>query len=235
MRTRQAGLAIALLIWAISRAAVSQEPAANERYYFFQLVLLSRPADAPQMEPDALEKLQKEHMANIHKLHQEGKLVLAGPMMDDTALRGVFVFKTQSPDVAKEWAHTDPAIKANRLGPEIHTWIQTENSFGDPPRSNPMENYSLALYRRGPHAKQHNGSDAVLRAHADWLQGLRESGKMVLGGPFRDGGPGYTHLMIFTGSTEDAAALVARDPYVVAGEAVPEVHPWITQQGVLRK
>ena len=225
--------ALAILL-TVSADLVAQQSAHTEKYYFFQLVLLSRPADAPQMTSDALEKLQAEHMANIHQLHQEGKLVLAGPMMDDTPLKGLFVFRTQSPVEAEKWARTDPAIKAHRLAPQIHTWIQPESSFNSPPESNPMENYALVVYRRGPNTKSHSGNDPILKEHAAWLDSLRDSGKMVIGGPFRDGGPGYTHLLIFTSSVEDAVALVARDPYVVAGEAIPEVHPWMTQNGVLR-
>jgi len=234
MRLRNWWTGAAVVVLVAVSAATPQEKT-TEHYYFFQLVFLSRPANAPQMSPDALEKLQEEHMGNIHLMHRQGKLMLAGPMLDDTPLKGIFVFKTQSAVEAEKWARTDPAIKANRLAPEIHTWIQPENSFSNPPESNPMENYALVLYRPGPNAKPHNGWDPIMKDHAAWLQDLRDSGKMVIGGPFRDGGPGYTHLLIFTGSAEDAAATVARDPFVVAGEAVPEVHPWMTQKGVLRQ
>jgi uncharacterized protein YciI len=220
---------------AVAQTAPESAPAAPEHYFFYQLVLLRRPANAPQLDPDALQKLQEAHMANIRKLAKDGKLAMAGPFLDDTPLRGIFVFKTQSGPEAERWARTDPAIQANRLAPEFHIWIQPTSTFSTPPESNPMENYALVLYTRGEKALQHNGSDPILQQHADFLKGLRESGKMAAGGPFRDGGPGTTHLMVFATTPEEALQIVAEDPFVLAGEAKPEVHPWMTQKGVLPK
>jgi hypothetical protein len=68
---------VALLLALLALAAFAQaqsEPNASK--YF--LVLLKRPSNAPQLSKEAGEKLQEEHMANIHKLFYEHKLVLAG-------------------------------------------------------------------------------------------------------------------------------------------------------------
>jgi uncharacterized protein YciI len=224
-----------LLAGAVAQSASQSVPAAPEQYFFCQLVLLYRPANAPQLDADALKTLQDAHMANIHKLANEGKLLLAGPLLDDTPLRGIFVLKTESQEEAQRWILTDPAVHANRLAPEFHTWIQPTNTFSRPPESNPMETYTLVLYRRGEKFQPHNGSDPVLQDHSAYLKRLRESGKMVVGGPFRDGSGNSTHLLIFAAAEAEAAEVVAQDPLVLAGEAKPEVHPWITQKGVLPK
>lgn len=111
-----------IVIAGLAFAQAPTQPSANGTQYFF--VLLNRPANAPQLSKEASEGLQEEHMANIHKLAAEHKLVIAGLFLDDTALRGIFVFRAESAAQAQEWADSDPAVKAGRLSPEVHgPWL----------------------------------------------------------------------------------------------------------------
>lgn len=66
--------------------------------------------------------LQRAHMENIGRMAKEGKLVLAGPFLDDGELRGIYVFNVETIEEAKALTETDPAIKAGRLVMELHPW-----------------------------------------------------------------------------------------------------------------
>lgn len=66
--------------------------------------------------------LQQAHLDNIGRMAKERKLVLAGPFMDDTEVRGIYVFATSNIEEAKAWTSTDPAIQAGRLAMELHPW-----------------------------------------------------------------------------------------------------------------
>jgi len=86
------------------------------------LAFLTRGAKwTPEKTPQT-EEIQKGHMANILRLAETKKLVVAGPFGDDGTLRGIFVFKVGSLEEAKTLAETDPAVQAGRLALDIHPW-----------------------------------------------------------------------------------------------------------------
>lgn len=97
----------------------------------FMLVLLVRPANAPEFAQPALDQLQKGHMANINRLAGEGKLFKAGPTEDHSGrnVRGIFLLKTESLEEARAWVATDPLIKAGRLVPEFMKWYVEKGSI----------------------------------------------------------------------------------------------------------
>lgn len=78
----------------------------------------------PYEEKDSVKaaELQRGHMDNIFRLADEGKLALAGPFMDDSDMRGVFVFNVSTVEEAKALTETDPAIKAGIFVIEFHPW-----------------------------------------------------------------------------------------------------------------
>ena len=69
-----------------------------------------------------VQELQKAHLANINRLAETKKLVMAGPFGDDGELRGLFVFRVGSLKEAQDLAATDPMIKIDRLRLELHPW-----------------------------------------------------------------------------------------------------------------
>lgn len=66
--------------------------------------------------------LQRAHLDNIKRMAESGKLVLAGPFMDDHQVKGIYVFAVATVEEAEELTASDPAIKAGRLVMELHPW-----------------------------------------------------------------------------------------------------------------
>ncbi|HLY68631.1 MAG TPA: YciI family protein [Puia sp.] len=67
-------------------------------------------------------KIQSAHLKNILRLATEGKLILAGPFLDNQNIRGIFIFNVESIEEAKKLTETDPAIKAGVLEMELRPW-----------------------------------------------------------------------------------------------------------------
>lgn len=115
-------VAIEIHPWWVAKDAFrkTESPPRFVTYYF--AFLLRGPEWTPGQTPE-LERLQEAHLANIRRLADTGKLVIAGPFSDDGPMRGVFVFKTETLDEAKTLANSDPAVRAGRLVLEFHPWL----------------------------------------------------------------------------------------------------------------
>jgi uncharacterized protein YciI len=63
------------------------------------------------------------HMANINRLADMGKLIIAGPFgKNDKTYRGLFILNVKTIDEANELLQTDPAVKAKVFDVELFNW-----------------------------------------------------------------------------------------------------------------
>jgi uncharacterized protein YciI len=67
-------------------------------------------------------ELQRLHLQNIIRLAREGTLIVAGPFLDDQAMRGIFIFNVGTVEEARAIAESDPAVRAGTLQLELHPW-----------------------------------------------------------------------------------------------------------------
>jgi uncharacterized protein len=99
------------------------------RYIF---LLKKGPTWSPDSTPE-IEALQEEHLANLKRLGDLGKLVINGPLLDSFAtsgeIRGIGVLKTGSLAEAQELIRTDPMVKVGRLVFELHAWMVDKNTL----------------------------------------------------------------------------------------------------------
>jgi len=116
------------LTFMIMSSAAAQVPSNSTlKQYFF--VMLEK---GPHRDQDSVTaaKIQQEHLANITRLHDEGKLEVAGPFLDDGDWKGIFIFNVPTKEEVERILQSDAAIKAGRLIYEIHPWMtQKGGSF----------------------------------------------------------------------------------------------------------
>jgi uncharacterized protein len=79
----------------------------------------------PKRDQDAgtSAKIQQEHLRHLLTLRAKGKLLVNGPILDDSTLRGVSIYDSTNKEEISELLESDPAVIAGRLTYEIHSWF----------------------------------------------------------------------------------------------------------------
>jgi uncharacterized protein YciI len=97
------------------------------------LVLLMRPADPPQLDEDAVDALQEQHLAFLQARREDGVMAAAGPFRDraDERWRGMCIYLVDR-ERALELASDDPMVRAGTLELLALTWLTRpgELSYG---------------------------------------------------------------------------------------------------------
>jgi len=108
----------------LTAVAAAQQPAYEMTTYV--VGFLKKGPSWTAESTEETKKVQAGHMANIQKMADSGKLVLAGPFMDNSDIRGMFVFHGVTMDEAKAMTAEDPAIKSGRLVMEWRPWYSAK-------------------------------------------------------------------------------------------------------------
>lgn len=106
--------------------AQDDSPEPNYEMTTYYMAFLKK---GPNWSPEVTEetkKVQASHLANIEKLVEEGKMILAGPFLDEWEVRGIFVYKVDSMEEAIALTEQDPAVIAGRLTLEVHPWYSAK-------------------------------------------------------------------------------------------------------------
>lgn len=88
----------------------------------YVMAFLLRGDRVAEYTPEQRQEIQAGHMANISKMADMGKLIVAGPFFGNDDLRGIYIFDVQTLEEAKTLTETDPAIQAGVLKMDLKEW-----------------------------------------------------------------------------------------------------------------
>jgi uncharacterized protein YciI len=110
-----------------------RDPNVPDFFDVYTLVLLRRPADAPQMSDEQLDELQARHLAYRAELRRQGVLVANGPLSEqtDTSMRGLSIFACDLTEAAR-LSDGDPSVQAGRLAYDLMEWWVAAGTFSFP-------------------------------------------------------------------------------------------------------
>ena len=97
-----------------------------------------------------------------------------------------------------------------------------------------MTTYYVGLLYRGPKwtPEVTPETEQIQKGHMDNIRRMAESGKLILAGPFSDGGNLRGMFVFKVDSLAEAKVLCDADPAVKAGRLVVEWHPWYSAKGI---
>jgi uncharacterized protein YciI len=211
-----AALALALLL-------LAQTPSTDLYYLVF---LRPDPARKPLAPADA-ERLQSAHMANIRGMAERGVLVAAGPFGDTPpTIGGVFIFKTASLDEARRIAAQDPTVLEHRNLVDAYPWRGPAGIGAEYFRLHKQDPRTPEDMGVHPFCMLYRERPGDLRAHNEYLAGLRRDGKLAASGDV-EGDPALAAIVIFNRLPDDEARrLIEADPAVKSGLLRVEYHRW---------
>ena len=97
----------------------AKRPEDGIRKYWF--VMLLKGPNRTQDSATAA-NIQREHLNNITKLYNEGKLKVAGPFGESDKWLGIFIFDCATKEEVEKLLKTDLAVSSGRLAYEIQAW-----------------------------------------------------------------------------------------------------------------
>jgi uncharacterized protein len=107
-------------------AALAQRLGADERGMKLYMMVILTTGPKTDLSDAERNELFAGHMANIGRLADAGKLVVAGPMSkNERGYRGIFVLNVDTEEAAKELLQSDPAVAAGVFAFEAYGWYAT--------------------------------------------------------------------------------------------------------------
>jgi uncharacterized protein YciI len=219
-----------LLFW----GQVSAAPGSTDLH---QVVFIRPDPARKTLSKEDGDRLQAAHMANIHKMADNGILMAAGPFDDEpVTISGIFVMKAASVEQAQKIAEQDPTVLVHRNTVDAHAWrgpagIGVEYfrlAREHPETPDHMQIHPLCLIYRGA-----AWSEKEKSAHDKYVDRLRSEGKLGAAGDI-EGRESLTGMLIFrVMPLKEAENLLQDDPAVKTGALRTGFHQWWSADHVL--
>jgi uncharacterized protein len=225
-------LVFALALPAGPSARVLASP--QEKMTTYQLVLLKKGPAAASAGTAEGQKILKAHGAYTMKLAAEGTNQAAGPFTDDGDVQGLIIMSAPTAQKAREIESADPAVTAGIFAIEVLSFMAPEGWFGKWAQPFSQETVYFGSLNSGPNRGQDEATAARLqKEHLAYMDGQAKEGKLVLAGPFVDGGTRRGIVVYRVPTMEEARRHAQGDPMIKAGRLVVELRPWSVPKGAL--
>jgi uncharacterized protein YciI len=184
--------------------------------YNHVFVFLNSKPDKEKISAEDEEALQKAHRANINRLVEEGKMIVAGPFDGGG---GIFILTTGKVSEAQSWLATDPAVRANRWDIDLYPtlFLQGGACLAKEPYEMVSYNFTRVNFINDIANYKMNRS-----GHELWEQAISTFGVLMIGiFPNKDGGvivyKGEENTAWFGNAQDEQVSLIQKKLWVAKG------------------
>ena len=232
MKTDRLTIAVVVLASLMSVASALAQQKPEYDMGTMQMVFLSQ---TPQFRTADLTGIRKEHHVYIESLINNEKLALWGEVAGEGDLREIVVVKNETLGEAQQMAQSFPAVKVGMLRADVLSWYAARNLIKPAQRPVTPASYVFGVLVRGAKwtKEQTEETKKIQEGHMANIARLAETGKLVLAGPFVDGGDRRGVFIFKLDSLSEAQALTDTDPAVIAGRLKIVLYRWSVPKGML--
>ena len=116
-----------------------RDPNVPDAFDVYTVVVLRRPADAPDLPDEELDALQARHLAYRAGLARQGVIAANGPFdeQSDRSYRGMSIFNCDPAEAAR-LSDGDPSVIAGRLAYDVMEWWVRAGALAFPLAEGPV-------------------------------------------------------------------------------------------------
>jgi len=185
---------------------------------------------------EAIQEMQKGHMANIVRLWNDKKTPLAGPFENGGDFRGIIILTIPKEKVAAE-LEQDPFVKNGLLKYELYSWMMPKGIFSWTDTGE-MQKVTFGWVKKGPNYKEHNSAanQKATVEHVNLNLDLMRNGSAGVIGPLTEENAWALGVYIFlTDSPEKVKEMTKNDPHLKSGRFVLETKSLWIGKGLFKK
>jgi uncharacterized protein YciI len=232
MMRMQRAAAVSLVLLALGAGRVAAQDDKLTTYYL--VVLMKGKAWSAEETPERA-RIQEQHIAHLTKLGNQGFGLAAGPFGDDGDIRGLLIVAATSDRQARELEAADPAVQAGRLAIDVLPFMAPEGWFHKAAVPLSMETVYFGFLNYGPTRMADQATANRLQSeHLAYMSGQNKDGRLILAGPFVNGGSRGGIVVYRAASLAEAKRYAEGDPMVKIGRLEVEQHEWYVARGVLK-
>jgi uncharacterized protein YciI len=226
---------MALILAGTLVGAETSEGQTTEEMAIYYWGFFVRGPNQVKLPDEEAQAMQKGHIANLEKLHSEGKLLMAGPLGNAGNRRGVVVLSVRSNEEVQECFKEDPFVKNGRLTMQAYKWHTMKGVFKEAIQPIKMEEYRLGLVKKGNawNADKTPEAEKLQEGHMKNIRKMGAAGILATAGPVEEAGD-LRGIFLFRIKDEKVInEMITDDPAVAASRLAVELVPLYIAAGVI--